>query len=458
MKTKTTLMGSSINRSRVRLLLLHIPLVLACFALSAVARATCLEGCLLGEDTTLGDGALFSLTTGTEDTAVGFNALFSNTTGTGNTAHGEGALYNNTIGNNNTAVGTAALFSNTTASGNTAHGYQSLFSNTTGSSNNAHGYQALFHNTTGSSNTATGDETLIFNTTGSFNTASGANAAEFNTRGNGNTADGYSALLSNTIGNNNTATGFKALLFDTTGGFNTANGSNALFHNTTGTDNTAIGYQALLNNTTGSFNIALGVSAGRNLTMGNDNIDIGNAGVPAESGMIRIGTTGTQTSTFVAGISGAIVPTGVAVIVDADGHLGTTTSSAQFKEAIQPMDKASEAILALKPVTFHYKKDLDPKGLPQFGLVAEEVEKVNPDLVARDKQGKPYTVRYEAVNAMLLNEFLKEHAKMEQLKKDFESKIAEQQRQIEALTAGLQKVSARSETSQPAPQTIVSNQ
>src|SRR5205814_6573041 len=112
----------------------------------------------------------------------------------------------------------------------------------------------------------------------------------------------------------------------------------------------------------------------------------------------------------------ATVPSGVGVIVGSNGQLGTVVSSARFKDAIQPMDKASEAILALKPVTFRYKKDLDPDGIPQFGLVAEDVQKINPDLVARDEQGKPYTVRYEAVNAMLLNEFLKEHQTVQDLK------------------------------------------
>ena len=150
------------------------------------------------------------------------------------------------------------------------------------------------------------------------------------------------------------------------------------------------------------------------LTTGSNNIDIGNAGVAGESNTIRIGTAGNSDATYIAGISGATVPAGVAVIVDADGHLGTIISSARFKEEIKPMDKASEAILALKPVTFRYKQELDPEGIPQFGLVAEEVEKVNPDLVARDEEGKPYTVRYEAVNAMLLNEFLKEHRKVEE--------------------------------------------
>src|SRR5206468_4392268 len=143
---------------------------------------------------------------------------------------------------------------------------------------------------------------------------------------------------------------------------------------------------------------------------------------------------------------------GVGVIVGTDGKLGTVVSSERFKDEIKPMDKASEAILALKPVTFHYKRELDPESIPQFGLVAEQVEKVNPDLVARDDDGKPYSVRYEAVNAMLLNEFLKEHRKVEDLEatvaqqqKGFESKIARQQKQIAALTAGLQKVSAQVE-------------
>jgi hypothetical protein len=210
--------------------------------------------------------------------------------------------------------------------------------------------------------------------------------------------------------------------------------------------NAAIGFQALTMNTTGRDNIALGFSAGADLTTGYNNIDIGNRGFAGEANTTRIGRVETQTATFIAGISGATVPTGVAVIVDSNGHLGTTTSSARFKEAIQRMDKASESILALKPVTFRYKQEIDPAGIPQFGLVAEEVEKVDPDLVARDEQGTPYTVRYEAVNAMLLNEFLKEHRKVEQLEK-----------QVEALTVGLQKVSAQLELSKAAPQTVTNN-
>jgi len=195
----------------------------------------------------------------------------------------------------------------------------------------------------------------------------------------------------------------------------------------------------------------LGNNAGGNLTTGSNNIDIFDRGVAGEANTIRIGKQGTQRTTFIAGISGGTV-TGTAVVVDSNGQLGVAPSSQRFKDAINPMAKASEAILALKPVTFRYKKDLDPAGIPQFGLVAEDVEKVNPDLVARDKQGKPYTVRYEAVNAMLLNEFLKEHKAFLE-----EQRTVEQlKKQVAALTAGLQKTSAQLEASKPAPQVVSS--
>ena len=194
------------------------------------------------------------------------------------------------------------------------------------------------------------------------------------------------------------------------GSFNTATGFRALNDNSTGFFNTAFGYQALQNNTIASFNIAIGVDAGANLTTGGSNIDIGNFGVAGEERKIRIGTQGTHNGTFIAGISGVAVM-GSRVVVNGSGKLGVAASSARFKERIKPMDNASEAIFTLKPVTFRYKKDIDAEDTPQFGLVAEDVEKVNPDLVVRDKEGKPYSVRYEAVNAMLLNEFLKSIAK-----------------------------------------------
>jgi len=325
-------------------------------------------------------------------------------------------------------MGDDALLNNS-GSANTAIGFEALFSNTTGSGNTANGFHALQNNTTGLNNTATGGSVLIYNTTGIFNTANGVGA----------------------------------LLFNTTGSFNTGNGANALLSNRTGNNNTGKGLSALNNNTTGNNNIALGAFAGTNLTTGSNNIYIDSRGRSTESGTIRIGTQ--HERTFVAGISGVTVAGGVGVIVDTNGQLGTVVSSKRFKDGIKPMDKASEAILALKPVTFRYKHELDPIGIPQFGLIAEDVEKVNPDLVARDDEGKPYTVRYEAVSAMLLNEFLKEHRKVQeqgatiaQQRRDFEMAIAKQQKQIEALTAGLQTVSVQLELTKSAPQTVLNNQ
>ena len=243
-----------------------------------------------------------------------------------------------------------------------------------------------------------------------------------------------------------------------------------------GDDNTANGFRALFN-ATGSNNIGLGNNAGANLTTGDNNIDIGNAGVGGEAGIIRIGTTGTQTATFIAGVSGVTVPGGVGVIVDTNGQLGTIVSSERFKDEIKPMDNASEAIWSLKPVTFRYKHELDPAGTAQFGLVAEQVEKVNPDLVARDNEGKPYTVRYDAVNAMLLNEFLKEHRTVQELKSavakqeatiaqlkssaiEQDKTIAQQQNEIQALTGSLKEQASQIqlELSKSVPQTVQNSQ
>ena len=266
----------------------------------------------------------------------------------------------------------------------------------------------------------------------------------------------------------NTATGDYALFNLTTGTRNTAIGFWALNTNTTGGKNTAIGFQALVDNTTGNNNIALGYAAGI-FTAGDNNIHIGNVGAQ-ESDTIRIGTVAGrgirefQSNTYIAGISGVTIAGGVPVIIDANGHLGSTTSSERFKDEVKPMDKASEAILVLKPVTFHYKKELDPDGIPQFGLVAEQVEKVNPDLVVRDTKGKPYSVRYDQVNAMLLNEFLKEHKTVQEQG----DTIARLQKQIEALTVGLQEVNAQlaaaspsrggREVSKMTPQVVVKDQ
>ena len=431
--------------------LLLVAFVLACFALLPKAEAVipAPDGGYPGFNTAEGQNSLLSLTTGSANTAVGWLSLRTLTAGSFNTAIGAGTLLSNT-GDANTATGAAALLFNTTGERNTATGTATLLNNTTGFNNTANGVAALW-----------------FNTTGQRNTAMGTNAL-FNNSASSNTGIGDDVLFSNTTGNFNAATGANALFKNTTGFNNMANGFEALFRNTTGNNNTADGFRALHNSTTGSFNIALGNLAGNNLTMGSNNIDIGNAGVAGESATVRIGTAGTHTATFIAGIYGATVINGAQVMAGSDGKLGTMLSSARFKEAIKPMDKASEAILGLKPVTFRYKQELDPDGVPQFGLVAEEVEKVSPNLVIRDRDGKVDTVRYEAVNAMLLNEFLKAHRKMQeqeatitQLKSGAakqEATAAHQQKQIEALTAGLQKVSAQLETSKPAPQVVNNNQ
>jgi Chaperone of endosialidase len=327
--------------------------------------------------------------------------------------------------------------------GNTAEGTNALFSLTNGATNTATGFQALDQNTTGVENTADGVGALLENTTGNFNTANGFGALSLNTVGNDNTAAGYEALSFNTTGGGNTATGHEALFHNTLGGDNTAVGDGALSSNTTAGGNTAIGGDALASNTTGNSNVAVGVAAGFNSTTGSNNVYIG-------VGMQ--GVAGESNACYVASIFGQTSASGAAVSINSSGKLGTMTSSRRFKDGIKPMDKSSEAVFALNPVTFHYKKEIDATGTSQFGLVAEEVEKVNPDLVVRDKEGKPYSVRYDQVNTMLLNEFLKEHRTVQELKSNAvkqEATIARLEQQIEALTAGLQKVSAQLAATSP---------
>jgi hypothetical protein len=328
--------------------------------------------------------------------------------------------------NGNTAEGTDALFGLTTGLDNTAIGGHALFSDTTGRGNTATGLDALKSNTTGEFNTATGLKALFSNTTGFFNTATGPDALYFNTTGVSNTAIGINALHSNATANNNIGIGY-----------------NALFDNTTGSSNTAIGTGALQLNT-GKQNAALGYKAGQNLTTGSGNVCIG---------AYILGVAGESNTTRIKNVYASLA-SGRAVYVNSDDKIGTLASSRRYKEQIKPMDKGSEAILALKPVTFRYKKEVDPTHCLSFGLIAEEVAKVNADLVTCDADGTPETVRYEAVNAMLLNEFLKAHRKMEQQ----DVTIARQQKQIEALAAGLQKVSAQLEVSKSAPQTVLNSQ
>jgi hypothetical protein len=393
-------------------------------------------------NTAEGEGALFSLnvTSGSGlNTAVGYHALYSSIDGSTNTAIGAYTLENTTWGFRNTAVGYLAMASNVGGFLNTAVGEEALAFNVSGNDNTAVGQEALWQNTA-SFNTAVGAGALLENTDGDNNTALGSSALRLNFSGHHNTAVGSGALYVSQ-GSKNTAVGSNALYVNqfSTANENTAVGYNCLRNNKHGINNTAVGSNALSTNANGANNIAVGQSAGSQCNL-SDNILIGHPGIQNESGAIHLGAIGTQTSTFIAGVNGTTVANGVAVMVDTNGRLGTIISSARYKDNIQPMEKSSEAILSLKPVTFHYKKALDPDAIPQFGLVAEDVAKVDPDLVARDEEGKPYTVRYDAVNAMLLNEFLKEHKTVEKQAdkiQRLESALTQQAAQLQELTARL---------------------
>jgi hypothetical protein len=359
----------------------------------------------------------------------------------GNTAEGQNALLNLTAGGYNAAIGWLSLRELSTGSFNTAVGAGTLALNN-GDQNTAVGVGALLNNTTASQNTAQGAFALFSNTVGDVNTAIGVDALFSNTTGSGNIAIGFGALSSSTTGLFNTAVGNSALLFNT-GDANTAIGLSALIANTTGVGNTAVGDSALDGNTTGNANTALGADAGGGVSTADDVICIGHGVAGAD----------VSNTTWIGNIYGVTTQnaTTAAVIVSADGQLGTVASSERFKKDIAIMGQASEGILSLRPVTFHYKTDGEKT--PQFGLIAEEVAKVDPALVVPDKEGKPYTVRYDAVNAMLLNEFLKEHRHVQEQ----DAIIAKQQKQIEALAAGLQKVSAQLELNKRAPQTVLNN-
>jgi trimeric autotransporter adhesin len=461
------------------------------------------DGGYPGFTTAEGQNTLKNLTTGAGNTAVGWYSLFANSTGNYNTAVGAGTLVLNNA-DSNTAVGTGALLLNTTGTQNTANGALALVHNTTGNQNTATGSEALSSNSEGLRNTANGFVALGGNTTGSDNTAVGSQALVVNTEGDRNTAVGGQALFFNSTGNDNTAVGDRALFNNDSFGANTAVGAQALFGNNErqrkhgqwvssalqqqhwvgehgdggckpscltiravltqplaimryiitrrGEDNTAIGYDALFDNTatgntavgenalgantSGVDNTAIGKFAGSNATTGNNNVYIG-AGI--------IGVSGENHVCYIASIFGQTSANGIPVLINSNSKLGTSTSSKRFKEEIKPMNKDSEALFALKPVSFRYKKEIDPAGISQFGLVAEEVEKVNAALVVRDKDGKPYSVRYDQVNAMLLNEFLKEHATVQELKKE-----------IATLKAGLQKVSAQIEV-RSAPKVVLND-
>ncbi len=417
------------------IILTTILFALACLALAPVAQAKPPPS----EDRGNGNGA-----------AENIDALNLGTTGSNNTAHGWFSLFSNTTGSSNTADGFQALYSNTEGGDNTAYGFQALYSNTGGLSgqggsfNTAIGYQALYSNTIG-----------VFGP-GSFSTAVGYQALYNNTTSGGNTAIGYQALYRNTTSEGNTAVGELALANNTTGYRNTAMGDFALGEHSTGSNNTAIGHVALERTTTGSRNTALGENAGYNVTTANNVICIGS----------EVHGDNVDNSTWIGSIYGVTTLSGTTapVVVSDTGQLDTVTSSERFKKDIRTIQDTSEAIMSLRPVSFHYKSDA--KNIPQFGLIAEEVAKVNPALVVLDKDGRPYSVRYDAVNTMLLNEFLKEHktvqelrsvaakqdATITQLKEGMETVVA----RLKEQDAKIQKVSAQVELNKPAPQ-IVAN-
>jgi hypothetical protein len=483
------------NRNRI---LVAIMSALACFSLLPRAQAVSPEApdtALPGGNTAEGQLALGSLTTGfynsafgiysllsltdgnfntgvgagtllsntaDENTATGAGALLSNIGGSSNTATGAFALFNNVglgaaskptgifFGSFNTANGDRALFSNTNGNSNTATGASALTENTAGSANTAVGISALSQNTTADQNTAIGAVALFDNTTGTQNTAVGFSALHDNTTGNFNTAIGADALGNNTTGNLNTANGVNALNQNTAGATNTANGVGALASNIDGSANTANGYQALADNTTGTGNTALGFTAGLNIT-GGGNVCIG-------QGME--GVAGVDDTTWIKNIYTTVQPVvGTdpdVVTINSDGRLGrANVSSRRYKHDIKPMHEASEAIYGLKPVSFRYHKEYDATQTIAFGLIAEEVAEVHSDLVGRNPKGQPESVRYEQINAMLLNEFLKEHRRVQEQ----EATIAQMKKGMDALVAHIkeqdskiQKVSDRLEMSKAAAQ------
>jgi hypothetical protein len=485
------------------ILVFLVALGLACFGLSPSVRAVSPppDGGYPNNNTAEGTDALLSLTSGVWNVAVGFEALKSDTTGNQNTATGYRALFSNVTGDKSTAYGSQALFSNTTGNDNVATGFGTLYTNSSGNRNTGVGYRtltfnnaddntgigwnALYNNTAGventaigsgallhgsgtensentaigyqalsnnehAFNTAVGSQALYGNTIGSSNTAVGSNALFRNRFGDHNTAVGESALYSNTSGDLNTAVGESAMLYNTIGGTNTAVGDNALLRNTRGDFNTAIGAGALTYNTTGGDNTALGYLAGFNVITAHDVICIGFHEPGAD----------VSNTCFIASIRGVttINNNAMPVYIDSAGQLGTASSSRRFKRDIKPIGNASEALLALRPVSFAYKAHKD--NTPQFGLLAEDVAEVNRDLVIYDTDGKPFAVRYDAVNAMLLNEFLKEYRTVQEVKSNAakqEAIIARQQKQIEVLTAGLEKVSAQLELNKRAPQTVLND-
>jgi hypothetical protein len=403
-----------------------VAFTVACIALSPNAQAVspAPDGGYPGSNTAEGTQALQSLGSGVWNTALGYQTLFKNTAGSNNTATGLRSLYSNTTGIRNTATGVFALFNNNAGFNKTAIGWGSAQGNTTGVSNTAVGANALFRNSA------------------SYQTAVGSDALVGNTTGVGNVAVGNRALAANTVNSFSVAVGTQAL------------------DEATGGQNTAVGYSALGHVTTGASNTALGDLAGTSLTTGSGNVYIGafqDASAVNESNTTRIRN-----------IAGTPLNTGMSVEVDVNGKLGFISSSGRYKHDIEPMGNASEALFALKPVTFRYNGDIDPAHVKMFGLIAEEVAKVSPDLAVRNAKGEVAAIRFDSINAMLLNEFLKQHRKVEQQqatitqlestvaqqRKDFQATVAHLTARLDEQASQIQKVSAQFEATKPAPQVV----
>jgi hypothetical protein len=454
---------------------------------TGIGQSTLLNVTTGRENTTVGYSALLNNTTGDRNSAVGSHSLTSNTTGTNNSAFGANVLSGNTTGASNAAFGNSALAANTTGSNNSALGFGAL-TNNSASNNSAFGFSALNHNTTGSGNAAFGFSALSANTTAGGNSAFGGSALQANTLGGANSAFGYNALNANDAGNENSAFGNAALLANT-GNLNSAFGSGALLLNSSSANNAAFGAHALLLSTDGdnsafgfnalssltsgfgntaigdsalsglgassSYNIAIGFQAGQNLQSGNHNIYIGNAVGSNESNTIRIGQQGLHGATLIGGIYGAASASGATVFVNAFGQLGTFTSSRRYKRDIADLGAESDVLMKLRPVAFYYKPELDGTHTRQYGLVAEEVAQIAPGLVIFDKDGRPETVRYHFVNAIVLNEVQKQRRLIEKQQRENEEQrtqnqsqqrqLGVQQQQIEALEQKLRAMMTRLE-------------
>jgi len=394
-----------------------------------------------------GSRALFYSSAGSMQSAFGAYALYGvlGNAGSANSAFGAFALRGNEYGYENSAFGARALATNAYGDRNSAFGYQALGGETSDSS--AFGWKALGSNISGTDNSAFGASALGSNTTGYANAAFGQNALSANLNGHANSAFGQNALSSNTIGYANSAFGQNALSSITTGFDNSAFGENALSSNvgeansafgrsalqdSTGSANTAVGRTALARLVGGSNNVAIGAGAGFFQTGGSNNIYIANnaSGGAGLSGEILIGTVGTHTQAIIAGIHGRLTPSGISVLVNSNGVLGTTTSSGRFKQDVQDMSEASEMLMALRPVRFRYREAVaEGESILEYGLIAEEVAEVAPELVAYDGEGQPFSVRYHVLPSLLLNEMQKHQRTIEEQARVIEKQTERNQAQ-----------------------------